>query len=99
MAADGREGVVKARTLQPDLVLCDIGLPEMDGYEVARAIRADPETAGLRLVALSGYALPEDVQRAIEAGFDAHLAKPPDLERVAELLAQATPRRAELSRR
>jgi PAS domain S-box-containing protein len=92
VAADGREGMVRARELRPDLVLCDIGLPEMDGYDVARALRSDPETAELRLVALSGYALPEDVQRAHDAGFDAHLAKPPDLARVAELLAEAKAR-------
>jgi PAS domain S-box-containing protein len=88
VAADGREGIVKARALHPDLVLCDIGLPELDGYEVARALRADPATARLRLVAISGYALPDDVRRAREAGFDHHLAKPPDLARLRELLAE-----------
>jgi CheY-like chemotaxis protein len=60
-------------------VLCDIGLPDMPGYDVARLIRRDGGARAPRLVALSGYAQPEDRQRAFEAGFEAHLAKPPDL--------------------
>jgi two-component system CheB/CheR fusion protein len=66
----------------------------MDGYGVARALRAD---AGLRhvfLVALTGYALPEDLRRAFDAGFDAHLAKPPPLERIEALLGRARSRPA-----
>ena len=73
----------------PDVVLCDIGLPGMDGYEVARSLRADPALAGTRLVALSGYALPEDLQRAAEAGFDRHIAKPPSPETLESVLAGA----------
>jgi CheY-like chemotaxis protein len=69
------------------VVFCDIGLPGMDGFEVARAFRADDVLRDTRLVALSGYALPEDVQRAREAGFDQHVAKPPSLERLEEALA------------
>jgi len=80
VALTGREGIEKARALRPDVVLCDIGLPEMDGYGVARALRADPALAQLRLVALTGYAGPGDVARATAAGFNAHLAKPPSLE-------------------
>jgi len=58
----------RAREFKPEVVLCDIGLPSMDGYEVARAFRADDALKGVFLVALSGYALPEDLQRAQEAG-------------------------------
>jgi two-component system CheB/CheR fusion protein len=58
----------------------------MDGYAVARALRADGAARGALLVALTGYALPEDVRRAAEAGFDAHLAKPPPLETLEALL-------------
>jgi CheY-like chemotaxis protein len=58
----------------------------MDGYEFARQFRALAASHGVRLVALSGYAQPEDVARAAEAGFDAHVAKPPDPERLAALL-------------
>ncbi|HXY40302.1 MAG TPA: ATP-binding protein [Vicinamibacteria bacterium] len=86
-AHDGYEALVQARTFQPDVLLCDIGLPGMDGYGVARAMRADPGLRRITLVALSGYASPEDISRAREAGFDHHLAKPADLERLARLLA------------
>ncbi len=77
VAYDGPSALEKARAHPPDVVLCDIGLPGMDGYEVARALRAQHGPA-IQLVAVSGYAQPEDVRRAGEAGFDAHLAKPPD---------------------
>ncbi len=63
-------------TFKPDVVLLDIGLPEIDGYEVARRLRALPGLDGLRLVALTGYGQPEDRARTREAGFDAHLVKP-----------------------
>ena len=76
VAHDGREGLAKARMFHPDLVLCDLGLPILDGYEVARALRADPELSSSTLVAVTGYALPDDQRRAIDAGFDRHLAKP-----------------------
>jgi CheY-like chemotaxis protein len=76
-----------ARSLEPDVVICDIGLPEMDGYAVARAMRADPNLRGVTLVALTGYAAPEDVARAKEAGFGAHLAKPPSFERLVQILS------------
>ncbi len=66
-------------------MLCDIGLPGMSGYEVARELRRD-HGHRMRLIAVSGYAQPEDVQRSVEAGFDAHVAKPPDLERLETLL-------------
>ncbi|MGZ3476203.1 MAG: hybrid sensor histidine kinase/response regulator [Polyangiales bacterium] len=91
IASTGPEGIEKARAFHPDVVVCDIGLPEMDGYEVARAIRADPELRALGLVALTGYATPEDVARSRDAGFDRHIAKPPDidvLERVIVELAE-----------
>ena len=87
VAYNGPEGLARAREFKPEVVLCDIGLPSMDGHEVARAFRADDATKGAFLVALSGYALPEDLQRAHEAGFDRHLAKPPSLEEIEEALA------------
>ena len=90
----GPDGLEKAREFRPDVVLCDIGLPGMDGYQVARAFRADEALKASRLVALSGYALPEDVQHALQAGFEAHLAKPPSLERLVELLGQGSSARA-----
>jgi PAS domain S-box-containing protein len=89
VAYDGPQGMAKAKEFRPDVVFCDIGLPGMDGFEVARSFRADEALKGVFLVALSGYALPEDVARAQAAGFDRHLAKPPSLEKLEEILAQA----------
>jgi len=85
----GREGIDRARDFRPDVVLCDLGLPEMDGYEVAREMRSDPSLRTIHLVALSGYASPDDVERAMEAGFDRHLAKPPSVRDLERALADA----------
>ncbi len=89
VARAGPEGVALARATRPDVVVCDLGLPGMTGYDVARALRADPALRDLRLVALSGYASPDDVERSIAAGFDAHLAKPPDIQLLARSLRPA----------
>jgi CheY-like chemotaxis protein len=90
VAHSGQVGVAKARGFVPDVVLCDIGLPGMDGYEVARRIRADASLRATRLVALSGYAQSGDVGKARAAGFDDHLAKPSSIDKV---LAILTPQR------
>ena len=74
-ATTGAEGVQRALELLPEVALVDIGLPELDGYGVAARIR-DALGPGIRLIAITGYGQPEDVQRALEAGFDAHIAKP-----------------------
>jgi CheY-like chemotaxis protein/nitrogen-specific signal transduction histidine kinase len=79
VAHEGREGIEKARRFHPDVILCDIGLPQMDGYQVARELRTDASLSSTYVVALSGYAQPEDVERSRLAGFDEHLVKPPDL--------------------
>jgi PAS domain S-box-containing protein len=89
VAYNGPDGIAKARKFRPEVVLCDIGLPGMDGYDVARAFRADAALKGAFLVALTGYALPEDLERARAAGFARHLAKPPSLEKLGEILAVA----------
>jgi signal transduction histidine kinase/ActR/RegA family two-component response regulator len=85
-AADGTEGVRVAHAEQPDVALIDIGLPGIDGYEVARRLRADPATCGIRHVALTGYGLHEDQQRALQAGFDMHLVKPVPPDRLMEAI-------------
>src|SRR5690348_15551617 len=74
-AGDGLEGVEKALSWRPDAAVVDIGLPHLDGWEVARRIRAALRGAVL-LIALTGYNRPEDRQRSAEAGFDVHLSKP-----------------------
>ena len=78
VAASGSAGVEAAGRFRPAVVLCDLGLPGMDGYAVARALRADPATAGVRLVSVSGYGQEEDRRKAREAGFDETLVKPVD---------------------
>jgi two-component system CheB/CheR fusion protein len=89
IAVDGAAGLALARAFEPDLVLCDLGLPVMDGFAVARAIRGDPALSGRRLVAISGYARPDDVVRSRRAGFDSHLAKPVTLASLQAELASA----------
>jgi PAS domain S-box-containing protein len=89
LAYDGRDGLAKARTFRPDVVLCDIGLPRMNGYDVARAFRADRELDTNYLVALTGYAQPEDLEMASAAGFDQHLAKPTDMTLLRRIIATA----------
>jgi PAS domain S-box-containing protein len=86
-AHDGRTGIAAAHELKPDLVLCDLGLPDIDGFEVGRRLREDETLRSTRLVALSGYARPEDKARAREAGFDAHMAKPAEPDVLAQMLA------------
>ncbi|MFL6709872.1 MAG: ATP-binding protein [Massilia sp.] len=89
-AADGPQGVELAVERRPAIALIDIGLPGIDGYEVARRLRANPATAAIRLVALTGYGLATDRQRALEAGFDSHLVKPVDLNLLLEVLEQVS---------
>src|SRR5881628_2091247 len=90
-ACDGDSGVDEARRLRPDVALIDIGLPGIDGYEVARRVRADVPRA--RLVAVTGYGQPDDLQRAWAAGFDVHLVKPVDPQQLQRVLAAGARRR------
>jgi CheY-like chemotaxis protein len=87
VACDGREALERIRTRSPSVALIDIGLPEMDGYELARRIRDERGAAAPLLVALTGHASAEDRARALASGFDAHLAKPIDFSRLSSLLA------------
>jgi CheY-like chemotaxis protein len=76
VAGDGRRGIDLAASVRPDTVLLDIGLPEMNGYDVARAMRLQAWGHGVRLVAVTGWGQDHDRRLAQEAGFDAHLVKP-----------------------
>lgn len=89
VAYDGGEALGRAVAFDPEVVLCDIGLPGMTGYDVARALRSAPGGAARLLVALTGYGLDEDRRRAMEAGFDAHLVKPVRPEQLDQLLASS----------
>jgi signal transduction histidine kinase/ActR/RegA family two-component response regulator len=88
-AADGAGGLAAALRLRPDVVLVDVGLPGLDGYEVAQQIRANERDSRMLLVALTGYGQAEDRRRALAAGFDVHLVKPVAPERLAEVLSGA----------
>jgi CheY-like chemotaxis protein len=87
VAYSGPAGVEAARQFRPHVVLCDIGLPGMDGYAVAAVLRRDAATASARLLAVSGYGQEEDQRRSREAGFDEHLTKPVDLAELERALA------------
>lgn len=86
VTCDGFEGLSVAQAVHPDIVLCDIGLPGLDGYEVARRLKSAVPKA--ILVAMTGFASPNDRRRALEAGFSKHIAKPPSLQDIEQLLVQ-----------
>jgi len=88
VAFDGPTGLALARGFHPEVAVCDIGLPDMSGYDVARAFRIDPALSATRLIALTGYARGHDARRAMAAGFDHHVAKPLDYEQIERLFAE-----------
>jgi CheY-like chemotaxis protein len=88
-AADGQEALDKIRETRPDLVLLDIQMPGMDGYAVLREIRSDPALEGLRVVALTAFAMQGDRERALAAGFDDYLTKPVTVAKLKAQLEQA----------
>jgi CheY-like chemotaxis protein len=87
-AADGPSGIEAARDFRPDIVLLDIGLPGMSGYEVATRLRQEEHGKAARIIAVSGYGQEEDRRRSREAGFDHHLVKPVDHDALVTLLAR-----------
>ncbi|HET7670663.1 MAG TPA: response regulator, partial [Burkholderiales bacterium] len=88
VAKDGAEGLAKLASMEPDAALVDIGLPGIDGYEVARRARELPNRESILLIALSGYAQKEDREKSREAGFDLHLAKPVAYDALRQALAK-----------
>jgi CheY-like chemotaxis protein len=90
-ARSGLEGVTTILANQPDVALVDVGMPELDGYEVARRVRADPGGRRVFLVALTGFTHADAKARAQSAGFDLHFAKPIDIARLHEVIQRATP--------
>lgn len=92
VANTGDEGLEWLREHKPDVVLCDLGLPGTDGYAVARALRADQRLNDVALVAVSGYASPEDVEKARRAGFDQHVSKPPSIELLERVMSEVVRR-------
>jgi CheY-like chemotaxis protein len=88
IAHNGIEGIAVVQQFQPQVVLCDLGLPGIDGYQVARRLRQCSELSEIRLISTSGYGQEEDKQRALAAGFDAHLVKPIDFRELQRLLSE-----------
>jgi PAS domain S-box-containing protein len=89
MAHDGHAALAAARRIRPEVIVLDIGLPGLDGYSVAEALRREPELAGMRLVAVSGYGRAEDKDRTKAAGFDHHLVKPVDFGQLVSVISQS----------
>lgn len=85
-AHDGLEVVAVATDFRPDVILLDIGMPELDGYEVCRRIRGEPWGSAISIIALTGWGSDDDRRRSLEAGFDHHLVKPVDPAEVEKLL-------------
>jgi CheY-like chemotaxis protein len=83
---DGREAMRLAEIHRPDVMILDLGMPEIDGYETAKAVRSEPWGDDTKLVAHSGYGRREDEQRALAAGFDVHVTKPADPQALVDLI-------------
>jgi CheY-like chemotaxis protein len=87
VANDGPAALEMLSSYRPEMIFLDIGMPGMDGYEVARRLRQLPDQRGVRLAALTGWGLKEDRRRTAQAGFDHHLVKPVEPKALEELLA------------
>ena len=86
VAHSGETALSLAQAFRPDTALLDIGMPDLSGYEVARQLRREPWGIGIRLIALTGWGQPDDVRRALEAGFEHHLTKPVEPEALTALI-------------
>jgi two-component system cell cycle response regulator DivK len=86
IAVDGAEGVEKARAESPDLILMDMSLPVMDGWEATRALKADKATQAIPVIALTAHAMSTDREKALAAGCDAYETKPVELPRLLEAM-------------
>lgn len=88
VASDGQEGVTLARKLMPDLILMDIQMPGMDGMTAGSVLKGDPATSGLKIIALTSFAMRGDQEKFIAAGFDGYLSKPIDTRELPGMIKQ-----------
>ena len=88
LAVNGRDGVDAARLQKPDLILMDLGMPEMDGWMAAEKIKANSETNLIPLIAITAHTLPRDRYRALQAGYDGYISKPIHVQSFLELIAK-----------
>lgn len=95
-ASSGEEGIAKAKGQKPDVILCDIGMKGISGYDVTKYIRKDNELKDVPLIAISGYSSREDQERSIEAGFDKHLGKPVSIDVLKMTLDEVLKRKNEV---
>ena len=90
-ATDGKQGIESAKTGTPDLILMDIQLPEIDGLEATRILKADVTTSNIPVIALTAYAMKGDKERALEAGCDGYLTKPIDIKELLKMVTEYLP--------
>jgi len=95
-AGDGAEAVARARVLLPDVILMDLAMPNVDGWEATRRIKADPRTRGVTIIAVTAHAFAPDEVSARQAGCDGYIAKPYDLTRLADALSRSRSNRSSL---
>ena len=93
VAYDGRQALESIETTRPEVALLDVGMPELDGYEVARRVRLDARIRNTLLIAVTGWGQASDKERALEAGFDVHFTKPVEPTALIDLLGEKLPTR------
>ena len=94
-ASTGQGGIERARAALPDIILLDIQMPEMDGYETAANLKSDPDLSSVPIVGVSSFAMPGDRDKAMRAGFAAYIEKPVDPDTFGQTIARLAPGRAE----
>lgn len=96
-AQDGLDGLAQAKLIHPDLILMDIQMPRMDGFEATQRLKSDPELRDVPIIALTALAMPDDRQRCLDSGMDEYISKPVNLRTLAKAMQKLLLRRADPS--